>query len=135
VLHSPGLNTYWYRRLYDAQDQRCHFVLLSRGLVVAKLEIQVDALPDGNTSIKWDLTYTALSREGIKMIREKDFKDKMFNMLNFLRLSAKHYLETGRKYRVPAKRKLDMVLAITGAKVKRHFQHERAKIRTKTSCA
>jgi hypothetical protein len=135
VLHPPGLNTYWYTTLYNAQKQRCHFVLLSRGLVVAKLEIQVNAAPDGNTLIKWDLTYTALSREGNKMIREKNFKDRMFNMLNFLGLCAKHYIETGKIYRVPPKRKLDLVIAITGAKLKRHFQQGRAGISAKNSCA
>lgn len=123
VLRSPGLNTYWYTTLYDPENHRCHFVLLSQKPVIAKLEIHMDALPDGNTSIKWDLTYTALSVEGNKIIREKDFKDRMSNMINFLGLSAKHYMETGKIYKLPHKRKLDLALSIAGARVKRHFWH------------
>lgn len=135
VLHSPRLNTYWYTTLYDTENHRCHFVLLSQGLLVAKLEIKVEVLTEGNTLIKWDLTYTGLSKEGNKIIQEKDFKDRMFNMINFLGLSAKHYIETGKIYRVPKKRKLDLMMSITSAKVKRHFKQRCSGIRAKTTFA
>ena len=135
VLHSPGLKTYWYTTVFDSENHRCHFVLLSQSLVVAKLEIKVDDLADGNALIKWDLTYTGLSQEGNKMIQEKDIKNRMFNMLNFLGLSAKHYIETGKIYRVSKKRKLDLMMSITSAKVKRHFQQSCSGIRAKSSFA
>ena len=123
VLHSPGLNTYWYTTLYDPENHRCHFVLWSQKPVIAKLEIHMDALPDGTTLVKWDLTYTALTQEGNKIIREKDFTERMSNMINFLGLSAQHYMETGKIYKLPRKRKFDLALSIAGARVKRHFHH------------
>ena len=122
VLHSPGLNTYWYTTVYDAENRRCHFVLLSKNKVVAKLEINVDDLGDGNASIKWNLRYTGLSPEGNKMILGKNFEDRMFNMINFLGLSAKNYIETGKIYRVSAKRKFYLMISITRDKIKRHIQ-------------
>jgi hypothetical protein len=50
-------------------------------------------------------------------------------------ISAKHYIETGKIYRVPKKRKLDLMMSITSAKVKRHFQQRCSGIRAKTSFA
>ncbi len=122
VLRSAGSETYWYTTLYDTDRQRFHAVLLTRDVILGKWQFEVEDLGDGRGRLRLRITYTGLTEEGNRIIGERGFEDRMGKMLEFLLTSAKSYVETGRIFRLPRKRKMELAISLIGATIGRHFR-------------
>lgn len=105
-------DTYWYTTLYDPSARRFHAVLLTCDFVIGKWSIEVDAIGDGNCRMRLALMDTGLNEEGNQIILENGFETRVANMLRFILNSAKHFMETGRILRLPARRKARLVLLL-----------------------
>ena len=125
VLLCPGVVTCWYTTLFDPETRRFHALLLTPGLTVARFEAEMDDLGDGRTRLRWDLTCAGLTDEGQRIVSEPGFAERMRGMLELLARSARHYVETGRKYRLPASRQLRVLLSLIGAAIGRHLRRVR----------
>ena len=94
LLHdAEGGVTTWYAVLYDPDDFRLHFVLLT-DISVIKYKIEMEAAGDGETLVKLDLLLTARNQRGNTFI-VSDGRKKVSAMLMGLGRMLKHYCETG----------------------------------------
>jgi len=94
LLHdAEGGATTWYAVLYDPDDFRLHFVLLT-DISVIKYKIEMEAAGDGETLVKLDLLLTARNQRGNTFI-VSDGRKKVSAMLMGLGRMLKHYCETG----------------------------------------
>jgi hypothetical protein len=113
-------DTCWYTTLYDSAARRFHAVLLTGAFIIGKWSLEVDAIGDGTSRMRWALTYTGLNEEGNRIILERGCEARVANMLRFLSTSAKHFMESGDILRLPARRKARLALSLLNAVVGRH---------------
>lgn len=98
LLHdSDSGATTWVAVLHDPESYRLHFVLMT-DISVIKYEIDMEDAGGGATTIKLDLTLTALNERGNQFI-ENGGGEKVGAMLAGLGHMLKHYCETGRMLR------------------------------------
>lgn len=110
-------DTYWYTTLYDSAARRFHAVLLTGDFIIGRWSLEVDAIGDGNSRMRWALTHTGLTEEGNRIIIGNGFEARVANMLRFIASSAKHYIETGEILRLPVRRKAKLALSLLSAVV------------------
>jgi hypothetical protein len=115
-------DTYWYTTLYDSAARRFHAVLLTGDFIIGRWSLEVDAIGDGNSRMRWALMDTGLSEEGNRIIIENGFEARVANMLRFIASSARHYTETGEILRLPARRKAKLALSLLSAAVAQHVR-------------
>jgi hypothetical protein len=120
VLRCPGANTYWYTTLYDTLSRRFHAVLLTPDFMIARFRLEIDEMGEGQARMRWSLTYAGLNEKGQRIAAEPGFGRRAFGMLDLLARSAKHYVETGAMYRMPAGERARVLLSVIGAAVGRH---------------
>jgi hypothetical protein len=85
--------TYWMTSLYDPEEYRIQFVLLTGTMAVAKIDVEVQGLGGTLSSITWTFTITSLNDEANKIIgAAAEQKAKL--LLSILGQSLKHYCET-----------------------------------------
>lgn len=125
VHRSAGATTAWYTTLYDPEQRRFHAVLLTEDFIVGRWALEVDDLGDGKSRFRWQLVYTGLSERGNRIIDERGFAGRIFEMQDFLARSAKRYLETGQIERLPAKKMAEVAISLVGATLARHFRRPR----------
>lgn len=93
-LHdAPGGETTWYAVLYEPDDFRLHFVLLT-DISISRYEIEMEAAEDGGTLATLDLVLTARNERGNDFIAGGG-REKVSAMLTGLGRMLKHYSETG----------------------------------------
>lgn len=126
ILRCPGANTYWYTTLFDTKTRRFHAVLFTPELTIAKFELALDDLGDGQTRMRWNLTYSGLSDKGNMILAEPGFDQRISGMLDLLARSARNYIETGNKYRLPSRRRARVLISVIGAAVGRHVRRRRS---------
>jgi len=122
VLRSPGADTIWYTTLHDEAARRFHAVLLTPDLMIARFSCEVDDLGDGRALMRWELTHSGLNDQGNAIVAEVGFWERPLGMLQLLARSAKHYLETGEMYRMPAALRARLALSVISAAVGRHVR-------------
>jgi hypothetical protein len=122
VLRCVGAHTYWYTTVFDTDRHRFHAILLTRDLVVAKWELEMQALEHGGCLVDLRVTYVALREEGNRLIAERGFEERIRSMQALLFVSAKTYVETGRMYHVPVWRKLVLGASLLAASIGRHLR-------------
>lgn len=110
-------DTYWYTTLYDSAARRFHAVLLTGDFIIGRWSLEVDAIGDGNSRMRWALMDTGLNEEGNRIILDSGFETRVANMLRFISNSAKHFMETGDILRLPTRRKAKLVLSLLSAVV------------------
>jgi hypothetical protein len=94
LLHdSDDGATTWYAVLYDPEDFRLHFVLVTP-ISIIRYEIEMEDRGDDTTDIKLGLTLTALNERGNTFI-DRGGKGRVSAMLTGLGHMLKHYCETG----------------------------------------
>ena len=94
MLHdAEGGATTWYAVLYEPDDFRLHFVLLT-DISIIKYKSEMKAATDDATLIKLDLVLTARNQRGNTFIAS-DGRKKVSAMLMGLGHMLKHYCETG----------------------------------------
>lgn len=129
VHRVAGADTYWYTTLYDPVARRFHAVLLTGDFVIGRWSLEVDAIGNGNSRMRWALMDTGLNEQGNQIILESGFETRIANMLRFLANSAKHFMETGEILRLPARRKarlaLLLVIAVVAQRVRKWFPSTR----------
>lgn len=118
----PGANTYWYTTLFDKERRRFHAVLMTPESIVADLKIEFDDLGNGSSQARWELEYYVTDNQARELLSEPGFERRMHGMLDFLALSAKHYIETGKKYRVPKRRWLKVLVSMIRTSLRRHVK-------------
>ena len=122
MLRSPGAHTYWYTTRYCTEQHEFDAVLLTRDLTVGHWQIRMADLGDGQTRVRWRLTYTGLGPEGNRIVREPALSTRMRQALAFLAASMKHYVETGSVYRLSGKRKLRLAASLIRAALGRRWR-------------
>ena len=83
----------------------------------------MDDQGNGHTRLRWTLEYSGLDARGRMIVAEPGFEARVFGMLDLLALSAKHYVETGEKYRVPKMRRAKVLTSVVGALIGRHVRY------------
>lgn len=99
LFNSPIETMIWVVSLYDPDNFRIQFVLVSGEMIGAKLDMEGKDLGNGISSITWTFTLTSLSEEGNKVV-DATTEEKVLAMLTFLGKSLKHYCETGEMLRI-----------------------------------
>ena len=94
LLFDLSVPTCWVVSLYNPEEYRIQFVLLTGLMMVAKLDAEVQSINGTLSTITWTFTITSLSEESNKIIGATiEQKAKLF--LKILGQSLKHYCETG----------------------------------------
>jgi hypothetical protein len=94
LLHdAEGGATTWYAALYEPDDFRVHFLLLT-DISIIKYKIEMEAAGEGETRIELDMVITARNERGNAFIAG-DGRKKASAMLMGLGHMLKHYCETG----------------------------------------
>lgn len=122
VHRVASADTYWYTTLYDPAARRFHAVLLTSDFIIGRWSLEVDALGNGNSRMRWALMDTGLNERGNQIILENGFETRIANMLRFISHSARHYMETGEILRLPARRKARLALLLVIAAVARRVR-------------
>jgi hypothetical protein len=135
MLRSVNTNTYWYTTRYDTEQHRFDAVWLSRDLSIAHWQVRMTDLGEGQTRTTWRLGYTALGHEGNRILGEPGMEARMKRGLRFITTSLKHYVETGKIYRLSGQRKLQVAAALIGAALGRHLRRLRSGGRAELSPA
>jgi hypothetical protein len=122
ILRLPGANNYWYTTRYDTAQHQFDAVWLTRDLTIARWELSMTDLGEGQTRVTWSLIYTGLGSEGNRIISEPGFDRRMHDVLSFLATSLKHYVETGSIYRLSTWRKVQIAISLIKASLSRHIR-------------
>jgi len=122
VAYVPTAKAHWYSADYDTQTHRFHAVLLTEDLMVGSWELETGQLEDGTFGWTLSLTYTGLNERGNQIIGEEDFELRVRQMLEFILVSAKQYLEEGRVLEFSRGRKLGLLGAMIKANILRLFR-------------
>ena len=122
VLRCADASTYWYSTRFDVQRHRFEAIWITRDLSIARWEVGMTDLGQGQTRVNWSLVYTGLSPRGDRIISEPGLEQRAENVLRYLATSLKHYVETGTMYRLSSHRKLRIAVSLIGAALGRHFR-------------
>jgi len=95
LLFDSTVSTYWVISLYDPDNFRIQFVLITGGIMIAKIDVEIKAIDDDTSSVDWMFTITPTSEEANRMIGTgTEKKAKLY--LTILGKSLKHYCEKGK---------------------------------------
>ncbi|MCP5269106.1 MAG: hypothetical protein H6943_08740 [Zoogloeaceae bacterium] len=122
VLRVAGADTYWYTTLYNPGARQFQAVLLTGDFIIGRLSLEVDAIGNGSSRLRWTLTYTGLNEGGNRIILESGFETRVANMLRFIANSAKHFMQTGDILRLPVSRKARLALSLLFSVVAKRFR-------------
>jgi len=94
ILFNHEAPTYWLVSQYEPLDFRLQFIHHTVGMFVSQMDLTVEELSDGESSVNWSFTITALNEEANSLIdANTEHKAKMY--LTIVGKSLKHYCETG----------------------------------------
>lgn len=99
VLFNSTVPTYWITSLYDPDHFRIQFVLITSGIMIAKLDVEMNAIDDDTSSVDWTFTITATNKEANRLMSTStEKKAKLYTTI--LGKSLKHYCEKGELLRL-----------------------------------
>lgn len=122
VHRSPRADTCWYTTLHDVARRRFHAVLLTGDFIIGRWAVEMSAVGNGSTEVRWSIAYVGLNERGNRMVLEQGLETRALGMLRFIASSLKLHCETGRVFRLPARRKVKIALSLVGAALGRHVR-------------
>jgi len=94
LLFNSVVSTYWVVSLYDPDNFRIQFVLATSGIMIAKINAEINAVDDDTSSVDWMFTITPMNEEANRVIGTgTEKKAKLY--LTIIGKSLKHYCEKG----------------------------------------
>lgn len=127
VHRSPRANTCWYTTLHDVARRRFHAVLLTDDFIIGRWAVEMSAVGNGSTEVRWSIAYVGLNERGNQIVLEQGLETRALGMLRFIASSLKLHCETGRVLRLPAKRKVKIALSLVVAALGRHVRRVTSK--------
>lgn len=99
LLFNATVSTYWVISLYDPDNFRIQFVLITNDIMIAKIDVEINAIDDDTSSVDWMFTVTPTNEKANRIIGTgTEKKAKLY--LTILGKSLKHYCEKGEMLRL-----------------------------------